>query len=115
MQFSKTVHTVTSAEETAKAAYVTRILPLNSYLKNVNLYNRNRGWNRCTIAIIRHGAPSTSSESIALRHSIVQCGLKNVSWQGDIHLETDYRVVQGVILNPTAADVIAMVVGWITE
>ena len=88
------------------------MLPSGSKLKIVNVKNATSPWLVTSSYVTRPNAEEQSPDTISLKDRIIQCGLKDVHWEGDLNLSIAYSRVEAKIEGCTVGDVIALTVGF---
>jgi len=87
-------------------------LPSGKTLRVVNLQNGTTAWLRCGIYLGNLNLLEAAHENISLVDRVIQCGIKDVHWEGEIKLKTPYLRVEGKFEDCEAGDNIYMTVGY---
>jgi len=107
MQFSRKSKAAGSGDN-----YLSISLRTGDTLKVINMLNATTEFLLSTCELTKQDALTTDPSTIALFHKIIQCGLKDVHWEGNIEMGTHYKVVRGLFHSCTAADAIYLTVGY---
>lgn len=103
---------ITAAEASAGVVYLHKTIAVGRTLRVINMINETTAFVATTLELMRVGDSDTSSETIALKHKQLQTGLKDVHWEGNIELTSDFRRIRGSQANIVAADVVYLTVGY---
>ena len=81
-------------------------------LKLINLRNATTAWLRSNVVITWVGAANDDLNTMTLVSGIIQCGDKDVHWEGEIKLDSPYIDILATFFNCEVGDVLFLTVGF---
>lgn len=89
---------------------ITIMIPVGATLKKVNTLNNTKAWQKTSIILTE--SSGTSGRGLSLLHQVPQPGARDLSWEGEIHIDPPFIYVNADFYGCDANDTLTMTVGY---